>query len=177
MNAHLKLTKRPSLVAVMNGRVSRIGLILKTLTLLTIAVVNTLAHSRNALVICPELNAMLKTRAYARGSIELLAVETIQDPSSGNKYLNLDVDHDGQFDDVRGSCSASLEPADGCVLSYRLTNNKKFFSHQFPPNERFFVIEYKKKIFAISSEIRQKDKNHVRHVYEFTETGLNVACK
>lgn len=146
-------------------------------TLLAIAGVNTLARSDNASAICPELNVMLQRPAYEKGSIELLVVENNPDPLSGYKYLNLDIDHDGQFDDVRGGCAASSEPADGCVLSYRLSSNGKTFSRQFPPNERVFVIELKKGTFAISSEMKQKNKDQLRHVYQLTETGLNAVCK
>jgi hypothetical protein len=92
----------------------------------------------NSLAVCREIKVMMSKPAYSEKSIETLAVETSADPLVGNVYVNLDIDFDGQSDDVHGSCSPSSEPADGCLLSYRLTKSNKIFSHEFSSDESFF---------------------------------------
>lgn len=128
----------------------------------------------NASAICPELKAMMTRPSYAENSIETLIIETIQD---SDIYPNLDIDQDKKIDDVRGSCSSSLEPADGCLLTYRLTSNGQEFSHQFPSDMRFFLVQYQHRFFAISTRNQQKDKNSKRQIHQLTNAGLKAICK
>ncbi len=133
--------------------------------------------SNNFPHICRDIVEKINQPSYTSRSIEMIAAGVTPDPLQGNKYLNLDIDIDGKSDEVLGGCSDSSEPADGCVLTYRLSSNDKEFSHKFPIDERFIVVTHKSRVILISSKLDSKFSKKLKNIYLLTKNGLKNICR
>lgn len=122
--------------------------------------------------LCAEFGQLLDA---PRGTgIDRRVLQTSAQPGDEHQYDNLDIDGDDVNDVVKGGCSASLQPADPCLLVVELSTGKKF-EFEFEIDERFFVVRHRSRIYAIATAAAQSGKP-LRSVLRLDANGMTRIC-
>jgi hypothetical protein len=87
-------------------------------------------------------------------------------------YKDIDLDHDGRSDRVAKSCSASVIPADPCILEIELTSGKKYDFVAW----RMYLVELNKNTYVVSSELEVSSKSQPRSVHLLGSSGARRIC-
>jgi hypothetical protein len=111
-----------------------------------------------------------------RGSgIELKQIENsipVGGTEADSRYFNIDIDGDDINDTLELSCSASLIPADPCLLTVTLSSGGKVEFSQ----ERFFLVRHRAKIYAVAADLGPKRKKGTGQVFRVESSGVHLVC-
>lgn len=109
-----------------------------------------------------------------RGGLNPYELEAANDQQGNSHIPNIDVDGDGEIDQVFWSCprSGSLVPADPCRLSIKLSTGKNIeFSES-----RFSLIQYGGNIYALTIEMNADGTISKRKLYKVNGSGVSLTC-
>jgi hypothetical protein len=88
-------------------------------------------------------------------------------------FFNLDIDGDDIEDVVTQGCSASIEPADPCILEVRLSSGGTITFEAW----HLYLIRHRGVVYAITSGL-DSEKNSMRHkIYRVGPREMKLACE
>jgi hypothetical protein len=123
---------------------------------------------------CKEFSRLLAVRSP--NGIDRYQLEA-SIPVGGNlgdeRYFNIDIDGDDINDSVTLSCPSGSMPADPCGLWVQLSSGKKIEFHQ----DRFFLIRYHSKIYAVSAEMGPNRHVGQGKIWRVDGSGVKLVCE
>jgi hypothetical protein len=122
-----------------------------------------------------KLCQLFKQELNSKTSLHRFMLLSSQTKGGEEQYLNVDVDGDDVSDEIKGGCPASLQTADSCTLSIKLSSGlKQLF--QFEHGERFYLVRYRGGIYAIVNDHGTDRQESPRSVVSLDKRGIQRVC-
>ena len=118
---------------------------------------------------CREIARLLRTPGSDGIANSIIYGESV---GGYDVYQGLDLDRDGQVDKVAKSCSASIVPADPCILEVELTSGKKYEVEAW----RMYLINFDKNTYVVTSDLEVSGKRASRSILLLGRSGARRIC-
>ena len=141
--------------------------------LILFVTLSSLSAASEPAALCKEFRKLLDAPP-SKGIDRYLLEKSI--PIGGNmgdeRYFNVDIDGDDISDILTTSCSNSSIPADPCRLDSNLSSGNKIEFEE----DRFYLVRYRTKIYAVAGHTGAKSNVGKRRIFRIDESGAKLLC-